>query len=156
MAEPESAAGPTPEIASAATPRQDDAGIARAAMLSGPRARPPARLPGYDIQRSLGEGAYGSVWLAAAHNTGKLVAIKFYSHRPGLDWSLLNREVEKLAALYTCRDIIGLIEVGWDSEPPYYVMEYLENGSLATLLEKKGALNATEAIRIVTAVTQAL
>src|SRR5205823_41638 len=87
--------------------------------------------------------------------TGKLVAIKFYSHRPGLDWSLLNREVEKLAVLYTCREIIGLIDVGWDSDPPYYVMEFLENGSLAKLLEQQ-PLSVPEAIRIVTAVTHAL
>ena len=144
-----------PEASAEVTLRQDEAAIARAQALSGPRIYPPARLPGYDVQRSLGEGAYGSVWLALAQNTGKLVAIKFYSHRPGLDWSLLNREVEKLAVLYTCRDIIGLIDVGWDSDPPFYVMEYLENGSLAKLLET-GVLSSAEAIRIVTGVTKAL
>ena len=74
--------------------------------------------------RSLGEGAYGTVWLASEDNTGKQVAIKFYTHQRGLDWSLLNREVEKLAVLYTSRNIVRLIDVGWNSEPPYYVMEY--------------------------------
>jgi serine/threonine protein kinase len=95
------------------------------------------------------------VWLAIERNTGKQVAIKFYSHRRGLDWSLLSREVEKLAVLYTCRDIVGLQGVGWDSDPPYYIMEYLDNGSLATRLER-GPLPVVEAIRIVTSVAQAL
>ncbi|MBI5760359.1 MAG: protein kinase [Planctomycetales bacterium] len=131
--------------------------LAAAAQLSARRLQrqPPARVPGYDIRRCLGEGAYGSVWLALERNTGKLVAIKFYSHRRGLDWSLLSREVEKLAVLYTCRDIVGLQGVGWDSDPPYYIMEYLDNGSLATRLER-GPLSADEAVRIVTSVAQAL
>lgn len=116
---------------------------------------PPAAVPGYRIERRLGDGAYGSVWLAQEQNTGKRVAIKFYLHRRGLDWSLLNREVEKLATLYTSRDVIGLLRVGWDSDPPYYVMEYLENGSLARLLEQ-GPLPAAEALRVMTSVAAAL
>ncbi len=141
--------------ATSATLPQDESSLARAAELSALRAQPPAQVAGYDVQRCLGEGAYGSVWLAAEQNTGKLVAIKFYSHRGGVDWSLLNREVEKLAVLYTSRDIIGLLQVGWDADAPYYVMEYLENGSLANLLAH-GALSPAEAVRIVTAVTRAL
>jgi len=137
------------------TLRQDPNDLAAAATLSAPRSPPPAQIPGYDIQRCLGEGAFGSIWLATEQNTGKQVAIKFYTHRRGLDWSLLNREVEKLAVLYTCRDIIGLLQVGWDADPPYYVMEYLLNGSLASLLEQ-GPLGVSESVRIGTAVTQAL
>lgn len=139
----------------AATPRQDAASQERAAALSKPRLQPPARVAGYEVIRCLGEGAYGSVWLAAERNTGKQVAVKFYSHRRGIDWSLLNREVEKLAVLYTSRETIGLLSVGWDADPPYYVMEYLAHGSLAKLLEQ-GPLPVPEAVRIVTGVTQAL
>ncbi|MFN0052728.1 MAG: serine/threonine protein kinase [Planctomycetales bacterium] len=127
----------------------------RAAALSQPRVTPPASVPGYDVERPLGNGAFGTVWLAAERNTGKQVAIKFYSHRRGIDWSLLNREVEKLAALYTSRDIVGLLQVGWDADPPYYVMEYLQNGSLSRLLEQ-GTLPVEEAVRIATAVNRAL
>lgn len=155
MAGPDSAVQSGAEASSADTLRQDDAGLARAASLSQPRAQPPAKVPGYDIQRCLGTGAYGSVWLATEKNTGKQVAIKFYTHRRGLDWSLLNREVEKLAVLYTSRDIIGLLQVGWDADPPYYVMEFLQNGSLSRLLEQ-GPLPVPEAVRIITALTTAL
>lgn len=139
------------------TLRQSADELETASHLSNRRLQrqPPARVPGYDIRRCLGEGAYGSVWLAIERNTGKQVAIKFYSHRRGLDWSLLSREVEKLAVLYTCRDIVGLQGVGWDSDPPYYIMEYLDNGSLATRLER-GPLPVDEAVRIVTSVAQAL
>jgi eukaryotic-like serine/threonine-protein kinase len=139
----------------AATLRLDEQGTARALALSEPRQVPPADVPGYQIERCLGSGAYGSVWLAAERNTGKRVAIKFYTHRRGLDWALLNREVEKLAVLYNSRDVIGLMHVGWDADPPFYVMEYLQNGSLSRLLEQ-GPLPVDQAVRIATAVTRAL
>lgn len=115
----------------------------------------PASVPGYRILKSIGEGKYGSVWLAREQNTGKHVAIKLYTHRRGVDWSLLGREVEKLAVLYTSRNIVGLLAVGWDHDPPYYVMEYLENGSLAARLNGS-PLTPIDAVRIATRVSQAL
>lgn len=127
----------------------------RARAQSSLAGAPPAAVPGYRILKPIGEGKYGSVWLAREQNTGKHVAIKFYTHRRGVDWSLLGREVEKLAVLYTSRSIVGLLAVGWDHDPPYYVMEYLENGSLASSLAN-GPLPTTEAVRIATRICQAL
>ncbi|HTN00810.1 MAG TPA: serine/threonine-protein kinase, partial [Planctomycetaceae bacterium] len=134
---------------------QDEAARDRARAISLSGGQPPTTLPGYRILRQIGEGKYGTVWLARELNTGKHVAIKFYTHRRGVDWSLLGREVEKLAVLYTSRNIVGLLSVGWDHDPPYYVMEYLPNGSLATRLEQ-GTLPTVEAVRVATRVCQAL
>jgi hypothetical protein len=134
---------------------QDERSRERSRAMSGRRLAAPAGVPGYEISGSLGEGAFGSVWLARELKTGKQVAIKFYTHRRGLDWSLLTREVEKLAVLYTSRNIVGLLDVGWDHDPPYFVMEFLEHGSLATRVEG-GALPASEAVRIARAVARAL
>jgi len=114
--------------------------------LSLRKTQPPAKVPGYDPERLLGEGAYGEVWVATERNTGRKVAVKFYTRRGGLDWSLLKREVEKLAFLSADRYVIQLIEVGWDSDPPYYVMEYLGHGSLEERLNEQGALPTDEAI----------
>lgn len=116
---------------------------------------PPASVPGYRLLRSLGRGAFGTVWLGEQENTGKLVAIKFYSHAPGLDFKFLQREVEKLAALYTSREIVQLIEVGWHASPPYYVMEYLERGSLEDRL-RQGPMSDAEAVRILRSIARAL
>jgi serine/threonine protein kinase len=134
-------------ISSDSTLVQSEVDYERSRLLSARRESPPASVPGYEVQRCLGEGAYGSVWLAMELATGKLVAIKFYTQRRGLDWSLLNREVEKLAVLYTSRNIVGLIDVGWSADPPHYVMEYLENGSLADLLAY-GSLSVRDAVRV--------
>ncbi|MEN6557619.1 MAG: protein kinase [Thermoguttaceae bacterium] len=110
---------------------QDERGRRQAAERSLAGSRPPTVVPGYEAERFLGAGAYGEVWVAVERNTGRRVAVKFYAHRGGLDWSLLSREVEKLAFLFADRYVVQLLGVGWDAEPPYYVMEYLENGSLA-------------------------
>jgi len=115
----------------------------------------PGVIPGYQIEQCLGEGSFGSVWLARESRTGKKVAIKFYARGRGVDWSLLSREVEKLAVLYTARNIVRLLDVAWDHDPPYFVMEYLEKGSLAQLLER-GPLPVDEAVRIAKSMAQAL
>ncbi|HYW78501.1 MAG TPA: protein kinase, partial [Thermoguttaceae bacterium] len=111
------------------------------------RGHPPIPVPGYEPEKFLGMGAYGEVWVARERNTGRRVAIKFYAHRGGLDWSLLSREVEKLAFLFADRYVVQLLGVGWDAEPPYYIMEYLERGSLAERL-LKGPLPAHVAVEM--------
>ncbi|NLE39959.1 MAG: protein kinase [Pirellulaceae bacterium] len=117
----------------------------RSQEISLQRERPPLEVPGYTAERYLGMGAYGEVWVACERNTGRRVAIKFYTHRGGLDWSLLSREVEKLAFLFADRYVVQLLNVGWESEPPYYIMEYLDRGSLADRLSE-GPLRVREAV----------
>src|SRR3954468_10642977 len=112
------------------------------------RTRPPAEVPGYQTQRFLGAGAYGEVWVGLDRNTGRKVAIKFYLHRHGVDWSLLSREVEKLRFLSADRYVVQLLDVGWDAEPPYYVMEYVEQGSLDDRLRRLGTLNVPQAVEL--------
>lgn len=134
---------------------QDDDEREDARQLSLQGSDPPSEIEGYSILRRLGTGAYGTVWLAREDHTGRMVAIKYYPHRRGLNWSLLNREVEKLATLYASRNIVRLLDVGWNAEPPYYVMEYVENGSLATYLTG-GPLDVDETVRITEEVCGAL
>jgi len=109
-----------------------DRALARELSLRG--VRPPAKVPGYEHEQFLGHGAYGEVWVATNRNSGRKVAVKFYTRRGGLDWAALAREVEKLRYLFSDRYVVQLIEVGWESDPPYYVMEFMENGSLEDLL----------------------
>ena len=120
----------------------------RSQELSLERTRPPCQVPGYEAQRFLGAGAYGEVWVALDRNTGVRVAIKYYAHRGGLDWSLLAREVEKLRFLFADRYVVQLIAVGWDADPPYYVMEYVEHGSLADRLNREGTLPVHDAVAL--------
>lgn len=124
----------------------------QARELSLKTTRPPVDVPGYDAQRLLGRGAYGEVWVGIDQNTGRQVAIKFFAHHSGVDWTLLSREVEKLVYLSTDRYVVQLLDVGWDSDPPYYVMEFIEKGSLEELLRQTGPLPVAEAADIFTEV----
>jgi len=130
------------------TVHQSDEELHWAKQQSANRTRPPADLPGYEPQRFLGQGAYGEVWVAVDQNTGRRVAVKFYTRGGGMDWSLLAREVEKLVFLSADRYVVQLLDVGWDADPPYYVMEYVENGSLDALLRETGPLPVVEAVSI--------
>lgn len=134
---------------------QDDDEREDARQLSLQGNEPPSEIEGYSVIRRLGTGAYGTVWLAREDRTGRMVAIKYYPHRRGLNWSLLNREVEKLATLYSSRNIVRLLDVGWNAEPPYYVMEYVENGSLGAYLAG-GPPGVEESVRISKQVCDAL
>jgi eukaryotic-like serine/threonine-protein kinase len=109
---------------------------------------PPATLPGYRLDRFLGAGTFGQVWFGHDLNTGRPVAIKFYLHRGGVNWSLLSREVKNLVQLSAERSIVQVLDVGWDAEPPFYVMEYLPNGSLEDLLQSAGRLSVTQSVDI--------
>lgn len=124
---------------------QDADDLQRARQRSSQRQRPPVDVPGYEFERFLGAGAYGEVWVAVDRNTGRRTAVKFYTHRGGVDWSLLSREVEKLAFLFADRYVVQLVDVGWNADPPYYVMEYLEKGSLADRLQS-GPLPVAQAV----------
>jgi hypothetical protein len=122
-------------------------GWRRARAASQQRPQPPTQVPGYEIESCLGEGAYGEVWAARdLNNPSRRVAIKFYT-RQGGDWALLAREVEKLNFLATDRYVVQLLDVGWKANPPYYVMEFVEKGSLAERL-KSGPLPVAEALSL--------
>jgi serine/threonine protein kinase len=110
------------------TQQQTDEQQRDAQELSLKRTQPPGHAPGYRTEEFIGAGAFGEVWRAVDGNTGRQVAIKFFTHRGRVDWSLLRREVEKLVFLAADRYVVQLLDVGWDADPPYYVMDYIPEG----------------------------
>ena len=111
--------------------------------------QPPAQIPGYKLEKFIGSGAYGEVWTATDLKTSRRVAVKFYTRRSGAGVEQLMREVEKLLAVTSdARYVVQLFDVGWDSDPPYYVMDYIENGSLEDRLKSGQGIPASEAIEL--------
>lgn len=108
----------------------------------------PGQVPGYTIRNFLGSGAFGEVWSGVDRRTGRHVAIKFYTRRSSLDLTLLSREVEKLAALSADRYVVQLLDVGWDAEPPYYVMDFIVSGSLEDELAREPRISVDKAVDI--------
>ena len=130
------------------TEHQSSDELSQAERLSLKKTSPPSEVPGYLIQQFLGSGAYGEVWVAIDQTTGRRVAIKFYTRRSSVDFALLSREVEKLAQLAADRYVVQLLDVGWNAEPPYYVMDHIENGSLEDELERRGTYAVSEAAEL--------
>ncbi len=149
---PKTAAEPAPDDA---TPRMEEADLRQSSRLSLEQLKPPARVAGYEQQEFLGRGAFGEVWKAIDSNSGRAVAIKYYTRRGGLDWSHMAREVEKLQHLFSDRYVVQLIGVGWEADPPYYVMEYMQYGSLEDRL-RAGSLTVADAVRITRETAQGL
>lgn len=150
---------PDPAVGSA-TARVERLGSEPVALP--PPVRPPARLartkplaPGYRILRHLGDGTYGSVWLAQEDRTGVRVAIKFFAHGTGKQWEKLQDDMQMLARTDGAPGVVQLKAADPDNDPPYYVMSYAEGGSLADLLER-GPVPAAEALRLFRRITDAL
>ena len=121
-----SGAGAGAVLAGAATPGPVEASEPRPAPRRAPFVRS-GQAPDVCI---IGAGAFGQVWVGRDLNTGRPVAVKFYMHRGGVNWSLLSREVKNLVQMSADKHVVQVLEVGWDGDPPYYVMEYIPSGSL--------------------------
>ncbi len=130
------------------TEHQTVGGQSTSKELSMHATTPPAEVPGYRLNQFLGAGAFGQVWVGRDLNTGREVAVKFYLHRGGVNWSLLSREVKNLVQLSADRYVVQVLEVGWDANPPYYVMEYVSGGSLEDLLQTRSRLPVAEAVEM--------
>ncbi len=133
------------------TVAQGEEAQARARALS----RSAPHVPGYELERLLGAGTYGEVWLARDVRTGVKVAIKFLSYAVGNRWEFLQAEIQQLALLQADPGIVRLIDVNAAASPPYYVMDYIEGESLAQRLER-GPLAVGEAVALFRRLTQAL
>ncbi len=130
------------------TQYQTDDGKSTSKKLSMQATTPPADVPGYRLQKFLGAGAFGQVWTGQDLNTGRSVAVKFFLHRSGVNWSLLSREVKNLVQMSADRNVVQVLGVGWESDPPYYIMELVPGGSLEDYLRDKGTLPQTEAVQM--------
>lgn len=125
--------------------------------------RPGSVLAGtYEIQSELGHGAFGVVYLARDRDLDKQVAVKVLKCREfpsGTDQDKARerflREARALARLDGHNNIVRVIKFGDEDGVPYFVMEYLGEGSLADLL-KKGPLSPRRAAELVADVASAL
>lgn len=135
-------------MSSEKTEQQTNEEIQLAQDMSLDKRKPPSDIPGYSLQQFVGSGAYGEVWSGIDRKTGRKVAIKFYTRKTSLDFTMLSREVEKLVYLAADRYVVQLLDVGWDAKPPYYVMDYIENGSLEDELKLRTTMPVDEAVEL--------
>src|SRR5262245_38049591 len=95
----------------------------------------------FELQRFLGSGAVGSVYLAKDRTTGLLSALKIWTTSV-LDEQTLGRFRREAMALTTLShpNIVGVFGWGVVDDLPYVAMEYLEGSTLESLLTNQKAL----------------
>ena len=112
----------------------------------------------YSIDRELGRGGMGVVYLAREVHLDRLVAIKLLpptlAARPELRERFL-REA-RLAAKLTHPHIVPIHAVEESGAFVFYVMAYVDGETLADRVERRGPLPATEAARVLREVAWAL
>lgn len=106
-----------------------------------------SHLTNYSLERTIGSGTFGKVRLAVHKATQLKVAVKILSRRKVRSEDLISRSKRACKFLKTFRNphIIRLYEVIESSTHYYVVMEYVPNGDLYSLIEKKGRLSEPEA-----------
>jgi eukaryotic-like serine/threonine-protein kinase len=122
-----------------------------------PRSPPaPVVLDRYRLQRRLGAGAFGTVWMARDERLEREVAVKILprertmSHPPGR----FEREA-RAAARLSHPAIVTLYEAAVDDEGAYLVSELVRGATLDTLLER-GQLSDRDIVAIGLALCDAL
>lgn len=111
----------------------------------------------YVIDRKLGSGGMGNVYLARDVKHGRQVAIKAMpsSGEASPDVDAFLREI-RLTARLQHPHILPLLDSGEAAGCPFYVMPYVKGGSLRDLLNARRRLPLREAMDLVRGVAEAL
>jgi serine/threonine protein kinase len=96
----------------------------------------------YRVERAVGRGGMGAVWLCTDEVLGRQVAVKQVGTMPGedaLDVPRAMREARSLAAL-NHRNVVSVYDAVEEGDHIWLVMEYVPGRSLSELLAQQGFL----------------
>jgi serine/threonine protein kinase len=124
-------------------------GSRRVALRSQRPASAPARqvqaprITGYRIERLIGRGGMGTVWLAVQESLRRPVALKVLSPRLASDQDFVQRfQAEaRAAAALSHANVVVVYDVGEDGGTHYLSMEFMAGGSLEQKLQGHGPLS---------------
>ena len=103
----------------------------------------------YSLDREIGRGGMGAVWLAEDEVLGRQVALKRIGMLPGADRTDLARAEREaqLAARLNHPHVVAVFNlvVDADTDSQWLVMEYVEGTNLAQLVKEQGRLSPDDA-----------
>jgi putative ABC transport system permease protein len=111
----------------------------------------------YVVDREVGHGGMGTVYLARDARLGRTVAIKVVSPEAvsGIGIKQFLKEIRNTARLQH-HNVLPLHDAGEAAGYPFYVMPYMRDGSLRDLLKQRERLSVDEALQIARGVASAL
>ena len=101
----------------------------------------------YTLDREIGRGGMGAVWLARDEVLGRDVAIKRIGMVPGggsPDLERAEREA-RLAARLNHPHVVAVFDLVHEGDERWLVMEYVAGATLAELVRRDGALTPDQA-----------
>ena len=118
----------------------------------------PQRLGPYVIEKPIGKGGMGTVYLASDPALGRHVAIKVLAPELAADAECLARFKREATSLARIRhpSLVHIYSVGHDAGLHYIAMEYVRGQSLARILRQRGRLHYSTALAIFAQVAAAL
>ena len=118
-------------------------------LVETPAGAPLPSIPGYTVQRELGRGGMGVVYLAHQEGLERLVAIKMLPQGAEAERTMqrFQTEAEVIARLQH-PNLIQIYEVGTVDGRPFFSMEYVPDGTLEEQLRGK-TLAPREAARLI-------
>ena len=100
------------------------------------------QIPGLQVERALGRGSNGTVYLAMQEKLQRKVAVKLLSKKLSQDAAFVQRfldEARAAAALHHA-NVATVFDVGEHEGRPYLLMEYMDQGSVEDRLAQNGQL----------------
>ncbi|HET7545199.1 MAG TPA: serine/threonine-protein kinase [Polyangiaceae bacterium] len=112
----------------------------------------------YRLDRQLGKGGMGSVWLAEHLTLNSWVAVKLMD--PSIASTVegaerFKREAQAAASLRSAH-VVQVLDYGVHENTPFLVMELLQGQSLADCLEREQRLSPERALSVITQVARAI
>lgn len=114
-------------------------------------------IPGYDIERELGRGGMGIVYLARQTPLNRRVALKMILAGQHASQEQVVRFLAEAQTCATLRhdNIVQIFEVGQHEGMPFYSMEYVDGGTLAERSQRQ-PLTPREAAELVEQLARAM
>ena len=112
----------------------------------------------YSLDREIGRGGMGAVWLGRDEVLGRPVALKRIGFPPGAESPDADRAAReaRLAARLSNPHIVAVYDLVDDEEQQYLVMEYVEGTNVSGLLAARGPLPPDDAAALLGQVADAL
>ena len=156
-ADPMATAAPTGSATATLAPAVTRVAPATAVPTPAPEHKPavavddspiPSTLGGYQVERPLGQGGMGAVYLARQTSLDRNVALKVLNPALAADAGFVARFTREAyaAAQLTHHNVVQVYDIGADKGRHFYAMEFVEGQTLAGIVAKDGRLDPAVAV----------